>query len=116
METKDRIIRESEVKVLLDSGIVGVKFPTTEEELGELIGKACLSLVEAQDAISFSIGKQMGFEIGMEQGEAEGKRKVVERVKSLNACVLVATASGIHYVEIDLVESWQSQKEEWGIK
>lgn len=59
MGAKDTIISASEFEVLIQH-IHGRKFPTTEEELGDLIADACRPPVEAQAEISFRMGKSAG--------------------------------------------------------
>lgn len=68
MEAKDTIISASEFEILIQH-IHGRKFPTTEEELGQLIASACRRPVEAQAEISFSLGEKQGYERGIREIE-----------------------------------------------
>ena len=69
MKAKDRIIS---IDDLLLSGI----------DFNKPLAVWLKQSLKAQDKISIKRGRDYGFEVGMEQGEAEGIRKVVEWVES----------------------------------
>lgn len=73
MEAKDTVMSEEEIKQAVAS--------TDDKEGMSLAARfylGTLSVAKAQAEISFPLGKQVGFEIGIEQGEANGRREVVE--------------------------------------
>ena len=64
------------------------------------------SVAEAQAEITWDIASTYGFEIGIEQGKAEGRREVVEWINNNIAFANI----GLSYKE------WQAFKKEKGIK
>lgn len=90
----------------------------SKEEIGKLRGKRVYlsewswfqDIAKAQAEISFERGKDVGFEIGLEQGRAEGIRKVVDWIEQ-----------DVHKIHRnppndDKVAMWRFNDSEWQAK
>ena len=92
------------------------------EWMSKEVAKDQNALLLKQAEISFQRGKQIGFEIGIEQGKAEGRREVVKWINNLiigiEGCKFEERLDGDKgCVVLDMNENqWQAQKKDWGIK
>ena len=98
MEAKDTVMSPAQIDVAYESWCDYNDFYAR---------KGAIEVAKVQAEISFDRGKQVGFEIGIEQGKAEGRREVVELLDVYeNQKGYCAISNHIPY----------SQLEAWGIK
>lgn len=85
MEAKDRLLTDEEIEKAIEEsyGWGMVEITPTQEGTKQRETQEGRAIAKAQAEISFKAGKQVGFEIGIEQGEANGKREVVEILRKI---------------------------------
>lgn len=74
-------------------------------------------LLQAQHNKTYPIAKQEGFEIGIEQGKAEGKREVVEWITPFmqDLTGILGNPEGNKFILVSR-KDWQAKLKEWGIE